>query len=227
MRTVAVITATTGRDTLKQTIESVRSQTYPCRHYVFTDGVTVSTEGYEDVMWCHLPVKTGVNGIMNGGIAAASAYLVQEDMMCWLDDDNWFDPTHVEELVKAKENKPYAYSLRKLLNPDGTFFDYDDFESIGKYARGEGFIDFNCYLMERHLAIQVSPLWYDVYDGMMVGDRHVYKYLKNNNLPFGDTGKYSVNYRLNEKRDIRDWFKLANAHSRQRYQYKLPWVKSE
>ena len=37
-RNVAVITTTIGRKTLEKAILSVRSQTYPCKHYVFVDG---------------------------------------------------------------------------------------------------------------------------------------------------------------------------------------------
>ena len=37
MKTVAVVTATTGRVELQQAIDSVARQTYPCRHYIFFD----------------------------------------------------------------------------------------------------------------------------------------------------------------------------------------------
>lgn len=223
MPSVAVVTATTGRDSLKQCIESVRNQTVPCNHYVFCDGVPLSADLIScltHVNYLFLPVKTGGNGIMNGGIVAASAYLVTEDLICWLDDDNTFEPNHIEELIKAKENKPYAYSLRKLVEPDGTFFDYDDFESLGQHS---GFIDLNCYLMDRQLAVQIAPLWYKTTGELMVGDRFVYEALKQNNIPFGETGKYTVNYRLNPKRDLRPWFFKGNIENRAKYSGDLPW----
>lgn len=220
---VAVVTATTGRDTLWQTIESVRRQTVPCTHYVFVDGVEwpeVAKVQDQDVKWCRLPVKTGGNGIMNGGIMAASAFLVQEEMICWVDDDNWFDPDHVQRLLEVKGNKPYAWSLRKLMNPDGSFFDHDDFESLGPYS---GFIDCNCYLMDRSLAVQIAPLWYKTTGDLMVGDRHVYQCLKENSAEFGSTGRYTVNYRLNPKRDLRPWFWENNIKVRAQFAGDLPW----
>ena len=224
MPSVAVVTATTGRDSLKKTVESVRAQTFPCTHYVFWDGVPVPFD--IDYGWkidsIALPYKTGGNGIMNGGIVAASAYLVTEDLICWLDDDNTFEPNHIEELIKAKENKPYAYSLRKLVEPDGTFFDYDDFESLGQHS---GFIDLNCYLMDRQLAVQIAPLWYRTTGELMVGDRFIYEALKQNNLPFGESGKYTVNYLLNAKRDLRSWLFDGNIKSRAKYAGELPWRK--
>lgn len=224
MASVAVVTATTGRETLKQTIESVRAQTIPCTHYVFWDGVPVPFD--IDYGWqidsIALPYKTGGNGMMNGGIVAASAFLVQENLICWLDDDNWIEPDHIETLLAAKGDKPYAHSLRSLVENDGSFFDYDDFESLGQYS---GFIDLNCYLMDRQLAVQIAPLWYRTTGSLMVGDRFVYECLKQNNLPFGETGKYTVNYRLNPKRDLRPWFFDGNIKNRAKYSGDLPWRK--
>lgn len=222
MKTVAVVTATTGRDTLKQTIESVANQTVNCRHYIFCDGVAIPLypEHYDDIEWCRLPVKTGGNGMMNGGIMAASPFLVQEDLICWLDDDNWFEPNHVESLIAARGDKPYAYSLRKLVNPDGTFYDNDDFESLGEHS---GFIDLNCYLMDRRLAVQVSPMWYHTTGELMIGDRYMYECLKQNNIQYGSSGQYTVNYRLNPKRDLRAWFFDGNIKNRAKYSGDLPW----
>jgi len=215
---VAVVTATTGRDTLRQTIDSVRKQTYPCRHYVFVDGVVINQEA--DVEWVNLPVKTGGNGMMNGGIMAASAFLVQEDMICWLDDDNWFEPDHVEKLIAAKGNKSFAWSLRNLVNPDGTFFDHDDSESLGQYSN---FIDCNCYLMDRTLAVQLAPLWYKTTGDLMIGDRHVYECLRSNGAEYGQSGHYTVNYRINPKRDLRPWFWENNIKVRAQFAGELPW----
>jgi glycosyltransferase involved in cell wall biosynthesis len=221
MPSIAVVTATTGRDTLKQTIESVVNQTVKCKHYIFVDG-NISFDACGPGDWCWLPVKTGGNGMMNGGIVAASAYLVQEDLICWLDDDNWIEPDHIETLLAAKGDNPYAYSLRKLVEPDGTFFDYDDFESLGIHS---GFIDLNCYLMDRQLAVQLAPLWYKTTGDLMVGDRYVYDCLRGNSLPYGETGKYTVNYRLNPKRDLRPWFFDGNIKNRAKYSGDLPWRK--
>lgn len=224
MASVAVVTATTGRETLKQTIESVANQTVSCKHYIFVDGEQDKFIYQYDKnnKWCYLPVRTGGNGMMNGGIVAASAFLVQEDLICWLDDDNWFEPNHIETMLEAKGNKPYAYSLRKLVEDSGDFFDYDDFESLGQHSN---FIDLNCYLMDRALATQIAPLWYKTTGDLMVGDRYIYDCLRGNSLPFGETGKYTVNYRLNPKRDLRPWFFDGNIKNRAKYSGNLPWRK--
>ncbi len=222
MKSVAVVTATVGRDSLRETMYSVSNQTYPCKHYIFIDGEHDAHVPAGNFNYCWLPVKTGGNGIMNGGILAASAYLVQEEMICWLDDDNTFEPNHIEELVNAKQDKPVAHSLRTLLNPDGTFYDYDDFESIGRYS---GFVDLNCLLMDRHIAVSIAPLWYNTNGSLMIGDRYVSKWIFDNNVPLGESGKYTVNYKLNEQRDLRSWLFEGNVKSRAKYANELPWRK--
>lgn len=224
MKSVAVVTATTGRKELQQAINSVREQTYPCRHYIFIDGEQASQNEFyvEGAEVCQLPVRTGGNGMMNGGIVAASAFLVQEDMICWLDDDNWFEPNHIEKLVEAKRDKPYAYSLRALRNVDGSFFANDDFESLGHHT---GFIDLNCYLMDRNIAVQIAPLWYKTTGELMVGDRFVYQALVQNQLDSACSGLYTLNYRLNEKRDLRGFFFEGNIKMRGQYPDGFPWAK--
>jgi glycosyltransferase involved in cell wall biosynthesis len=223
MKTVAVVTATTGRKELQQAINSVAAQTHPCKHYIFFDGVVPDFIYYnEDTFICRLPVKTGGNGMMNGGIVAASAFLVQEDMICWLDDDNWFEPNHIEKLVEAKGDKPYSYSLRALRNVDGSFFANDDFESLGHHS---GFIDLNCYLMDRNIAVQIAPLWYKTTGELMVGDRFVYQALVANQLDSACSGLYTLNYRLNEKRDLRGFFFEGNIKTRAQFPDGFPWAK--
>jgi glycosyltransferase involved in cell wall biosynthesis len=225
MKTVAVVTATKGRAELYKAIDSVRQQTYPCRHYVFVDGEADKSNlyyGLTNTELCYLPVRTGGNGMMNGGIVAASAFLVQEDLICWLDDDNWFEPDHIEKLVEAKGDKPYSYSLRALRNSDGSFFANDDFESIGHHG---GFIDLNCYLMERNIAVQIAPLWYKTTGELMIGDRFVYQALRENNLESACSGLYSLNYRLNEKRDLRGFFFEGNIKTRAQFPDGFPWAK--
>lgn len=225
MKSVAVVTATTGRQQLLQAVESVEEQTYPCKHYIFFDGE--GDDNYygpfpDNAVFCKLPVKTGGNGMMNGGIVAASAFLVQEDMICWLDDDNWFEPNHIEKLVEAKGDKPYSYSLRALRNVDGSFFANDDFESLGHHS---GFIDLNCYLMDRNIAVQIAPLWYKTTGELMVGDRFVYQALIQNQLDSACSGLYTLNYRLNEKRDLRGFFFEGNIKNRAQHPDGFPWAK--
>jgi glycosyltransferase involved in cell wall biosynthesis len=231
MKSVAIITATTGRETLQQTIDSVADQLYPCTHYVFSDASDLhpTTKFHQNTKFCRLPVQTGKNGIMNGGILAASPYLIQEDYIAFLDDDNWYEPNHIQSLVNRLEDittitKPqFAYSLRKIVNVDGSFFDNDDCESLGPYSK---FIDANCYLLEKDIAMQTSYVWMQTTGTLNVGDRHLYHTLEHNNILGVGTGEYTVNYRLSEKRDLRSFFFENNIKVRSQFPDGLPWRKS-
>lgn len=222
MKSVAVVTATTGRKELVQAIKSVQAQTYPCQHYIFYDGVPVNVAVPYGVHVIQLPVKTGANGIMNGGVCAAAAYLVQEDYLCFLDDDNWMEPNHVESLMAVMGNNHYAYCLRNLINPDGTFFARDDGEAIGHFG---DLVDVNCYMMARGLAAGIAPLWYRTTGAMMIGDRFVWDLLKQNNTPYAASGKYTINYRISAHgQNMKGYFFLKNIQKRGQYPDGFPWA---
>ena len=220
MRSVAVITATTGRDTLKKAAESVAAQTYPCQHYVFWDGVEPNVELPEKAYSIKLPIATGANKMMNGGICAAAAFLVKEDYICFLDDDNWFEPNHVESLMSVIGDNVYAYSLRNLIDSDGSFYCRDDGEAIGHYG---DLVDVNCYMFHRHLATQLAPCWYHTNGEVMVGDRVVWDTLIKNKVPYAASGKYTVNYMISSRFNMKGYFFLKNIQKRAQYPDGYPW----
>ena len=101
---VAIVTSTIGRQELSRTIESVKNQTYPCKHYIFVDGeqfenkVREITAPYADLIITYLPMNTGANGWVNSSINTIAPYLIKEDIICYLDDDNWYEPNHIESI---------------------------------------------------------------------------------------------------------------------------------
>jgi hypothetical protein len=133
---------------------------------------------------------------------------------------DWFEENHIESLVKAIGNNDYAYSLRKLINHDGSFWDYDNFESIGHHGN---FIDLNCYLMKKTLATKIAPLWFNTTGELMIGDRFIFHELKQNNISWAATGEYTVNYRLNPNRDLKNFFENGNMKNKLIYPQGFPW----
>ena len=99
-KTVAVVTSTIGRPELALAIKSVQNQTYPCKHYIFIDGNMFWDKAksmlaqFPNVVPIYLPMNTGKNRILNGAINAAAAFLVEEDIICYLDDDNQLREDH-------------------------------------------------------------------------------------------------------------------------------------
>ncbi|WP_439239752.1 glycosyltransferase family A protein [Lonepinella sp. BR2474] len=211
--TFAVITATVGRPALERTILSVQNQTYPCKHYVFVDGkqfwdkVKPLEEKYPDVVFTYLPMNTGANGGSNSRINATAPFLVKENIICYLDDDNWYDENHIESFVPffhEHSDLHYAYHLRRLYDENGEFICDDNFDSIGFWKMGrpnyideEGnsytlnsnfFVDTNCYAIKRNIAIAIAQAWHD-------HDRGIFKRLSHApNLVGCNTAIRTVNY---------------------------------
>lgn len=222
MKSVAVITATTGRASLQQAIDSVAEQTYPnVHHYVIADGVTLNIKAGRATV-IELPNPTGKNGVMNGAICAAGAFIATEDYVTYLDDDNWFEPNHIESLVTAIGDNAYAYSLRKLVEPDGTFWANDDGESLGHFGE---MVDANCLMMLRNLAIGTAPLCMSsTPDGGSTWDRVVWNALQQHKVKWAATGQYTVNYRMDSRTPLKHMFFLRNIQTRAQFPDGFPWA---
>ena len=219
-KTVAVATSTIGRPELALAIKSVQNQTYPCKHYVFVDGnifwdkAKSILEQFPDVIPIYLPMNTGKNGILNGAINAAAAFLVEEDIICYLDDDNQLREDHVESLVNViEQGADFAYSLRSFYDSNHQFICNDDFESLGNWTKEIHFfsdikinniqqsihlifntngehIDTNCYAVPREIAQKVAHSWYIPY----FGDRTFFSAINALDLKGETSGKYTVKY---------------------------------
>ena len=221
-KTVAVATSTIGHPELALAIKSVQNQTYPCKHYVFVDGnifwnkAKSILEQFPDVIPIYLPMNTGKNGILNGAINAAAAFLVEEDIICYLDDDNQLREDHVESLVNViEQGADFAYSLRSFYDSNHQFICNDDFESLGNWTKEIHFfsdikinniqqsihlifntngehIDTNCYAVPREIAQKVAHSWYIPY----FGDRTFFSAINALDLKGETSGKYTVKYTI-------------------------------
>ena len=203
---VAVVTSTQGRSTICKAIESVRAQTYEgkVRHYVFAHGqphhvkVDILLEDYPYVEGVYLPNANGGNGYAMAPVFAMAPYVIDEDVIFYLDDDNWYEPDHIESLVSMIEENSlaWAYSLRKIVDADGTFICDDNCESLGMHpnATGHYLVDNSCYAVRNNVARRHSHAWYVP----VISDRSFQHELMRAGLSVGTTGKHSVNYRLSK-----------------------------
>ena len=219
-KTVAVVTSTIGRPELALAIKSVQNQTYPCKHYIFIDGNMFWDKAksilaqFSNVVPIYLPMNTGKNRILNGAINAAAAFLVEEDIICYLDDDNQLREDHVESLVNViEQGADFAYSLRSFYDSNHQFICHDDFESLGNWTKEIHFfsdikinniqqsihlifntdgehIDTNCYAVSREIAQKAAHGWHT----LSIGDRGFLSALKVLGLMGQTSGKYTVKY---------------------------------
>lgn len=255
-KSVAVVTTTIGRPELEQAIISVQEQTYPCQHYVFVDGkqhwekVKHLEAKYPNVIFTFLPMNTGgENNIGNGAIHAILPYLLKEEIFCFLDDDNWYEPDHVEHLANMIEQHDldYAYSLRKLYTPDYRFLCNDNWESLGywfvnvdEYYYWENkrthffnknnphLVDTNCYGITRKIAFDLSKEWFSG----VINDKRVFAKLIKMNAKGGCTAQTTVNYKLNLRITVigenelpdRELWNFIKQKCEQVAQEKQPWM---
>lgn len=229
---VAVITPTIGSDYLKQCIYSVDKQTYKdLTHYIFIDGydhrrkVFDICEGSSKTKFVILEENVG-KGWYGHRVYAACSFLVDADVICYLDEDNWIEPNHIEKIVeKIKEGNDWVYSLRKIFDKDGQYICEDNCESLGKwpvyFTPDAHHIDTSCFGVKREVAVHVGHSWY----GQWGADRKFFNTLKQHFPKYDCTNDYTVCYRLdgNPNSVTKEFFEQGNEINNQKYNGNFPW----
>jgi glycosyltransferase involved in cell wall biosynthesis len=229
---VAVVTPTIASDLLEQCVSSVDNQTYKdLTHYIFIDGCQYEPKAREILVgssktrMIELEENVG-KGWYGHRVYAACSFLVNADIICYLDEDNWYEPNHVEELVKAiQTGAQWAYSLRKIYDKHGNYICDDNCESLGKwpiYFNNDAYhIDTSSFAVRRDVAVNIGHAWY----GQWGADRQFFSNLKKFFPNFECTGKHSLCYRLdgNANSVTKDFFEDGNKYTEEKYQGNYPW----
>jgi len=232
---VAVVTPTIGSEHLTEAVNSVDRQTYEdITHYVFIDGVMYEDkvrdqlEGARKVKTVLLEDNVG-KGWYGHRVYAASSFLVNADIICYLDEDNWYEPCHVQKIVdKIKSGNDWVYSLRKIYDKNGNFLCEDNCESLGKWPvffNGETFhVDTSSFGVRRDIAVRIGHSWY----GQWGADRQFFGALKNYFPKFDCTNSFTLNYRLdgNPGSVTKEFFDNGNKINQQKYPDGFPWKKT-
>ena len=221
---IMVITPTTGKDTVNQAMESVALQTIPTEHLIVEDGKLTNMHIFENEMRkkITLPENVGGGGWYGHRVYAAMPLMVNADYILFLDEDNWFEPNHVETIIAKIKSKDlmWSYSLRKICNEAGEYICDDDCESLGRwptfYDHTLNFVDTNCYCFKREYLVSVAHHFY----GQWGADRPFYKAASTKLPSFGCTGEATVNYRAPER--LIKMFEEGNALMKKSY-VTLPW----
>lgn len=234
---VAVVTPTIGSKHLAQCIDSVDKQTYSdITHYIFADGneyfdkINNITEGASKVKLISLEENVG-KGWYGHRVYAACSFLVNADIIVYLDEDNWIDPNHVESLVEKLKDPAihWAYSLRKIYDEMGSYICPDNCESLGKWPTffdDKVFhIDTSCFAVRRDIAVKVGHSWY----GQWGADRQFFQTLKKHFPNYVCSNEYTMNYRLggNEGSVKEDFFLKGNSLMSKNHTSEFPWLVKE
>ena len=227
---IMVITPTTGKDTLDKALDSVQKQTIKTEHLIVMDGQEawnkVRSAPYNyGCKWMMLPENVGANGWYGHRVYAAMPLMVNADYILFLDEDNWYEPNHVETMINKIKSKDlmWAYSLRRICDERGQYVLDDDCESLGRYPafydHTLNFVDTNCYCFRREYLVRVAHTFY----GQWGADRPFYKAAASGLPSFGCTGEATVNYRAPER--LLEMFREGSAAMKKAYGDPLPWRK--
>ena len=229
---IAVVTPTIASEHLTKCIDSVDKQTYEdIVHYIFIDGCQYEPKAREVLVgssktrMIELEENVG-KGWYGHRVYAACSFLVNADVICYLDEDNFFEPNHIETVVKKlQEGNDWVYSLRNIHDKEGKFLCEDNCESLGKwpvYFNPEvHHIDTSCFAVRRDVAVRIGHAWY----GQWGADRQFFGALKNHFPKYRCTNQYTTNYRLdgNENSVNEEFFIEGNKINSEKYQGNFPW----
>jgi glycosyltransferase involved in cell wall biosynthesis len=240
-KSVVVITPTIGSTKLKDAVESVVRQKYSnIQHLLVVDGeqhknsvhAIIHEVGGSPVV-LSLPYNTGkTDGNFYGHrIYAGIPHLLNADYIFFLDEDNWYHEDHVSTLVEVLDRgNDFAYSLRKIYNPDKSYVADDNCEALGKWPiyfshnDPQYLIDTSSFAFKREFIQKTCHLWHSGWGG---DRRYFYSVLPMN--PKWDTNyKHTLCYRLdgNPGSVNADFFVKGNAEQLTHYNGELPWLKT-
>ena len=231
---IAVVTPTIGSDYLAKCVESIQNQTYEnLTHYIFVDGdeytdkVIEVTKNISDnkIKGVFLEENVG-KGWYGHRVYAACGFLVNADAVCYIDEDNWFEPNHIEKLVeRIQKGVDWAYSLRKIIDKEGNYVCDDNCESLGQwpiYFNKDAFhIDTSSFMIKADIARKLGAAWY----GQWGADRQFFNALKQYFPNYSCSREYSLCYRLdgNPNSVNAEFFEKGNAENEKNYPNGFPW----
>lgn len=149
MLRVAVVTPYYQEPTeiLAKCLESVRQQNYPCLHILVCDGGSATLPAVsEKILQLKLPTPSRDWGNTPRALGGLLAQTQGVDAIAYLDADNWFEPDHIEKMVRAHE-----MSRAPVVACKRQFFTYDE-RLMGIFEFSEArchHVDTSCYMLFR------------------------------------------------------------------------------
>jgi glycosyltransferase involved in cell wall biosynthesis len=160
-------------DVLKRCHDSVVNQTHAdVVHFMVADGHAIDEiDTWEKIEHIKLPNQHADYGDTPRCIGALSISAQGFDAITLLDADNWFEPNHIETLLKMQRDTgaQVVTGTRTLRRPDESILAVDT-ESDGVH-----FNDTNCYLMMKPTFVAFSSWGFkDTKEGI-IGDRYFWE----------------------------------------------------
>lgn len=221
----AVIITTTLRPSLKRAVESIFKQDHNGRIQIML-GIDKKEGdvGIIDSLKADCPDNMAITVIDNGystakrngglytsfsggSMRTVLSYAANSRYITYLDDDNWYAPYHLNQLLSVIPGKAWAFSLRWFVDQaTNKILCVDDFVSVGTnkgvFAKAfGGFVDTNCMLIDKLQLHQVLPFWcMALMANGTAADQRVSQAIRKSRLPHGFTARPSVYYILEYQR---------------------------
>lgn len=177
---VAVVTPYYNEDLdiLVRCVKSVQHQTYICKHILVSDGKPNDwVDTWKEIEHITLPTSHKDAGATPRALGALSAFSRGYDAVAFLDVDNTYEPTHIENMIKTcKEFNCHVVSATRNIRSsyNEQFLYVDNIESNGKE-----FCDTNCLFLTRAVMLFMS-YWITNKDVSLAGDRIFWNIIVNN-----------------------------------------------
>ena len=234
MKTCAVVTVTNGKrqGELANCIASVKTQTYPCTHYILCDQdfnkFAELKRLYPDVLMCYWDAKIGGNGYAGQRWLAAAPQLITEDVTFFCNDDDWYSPDHVKSIMdRIDEGYDWAYSLRSVHDKEGNFLFDDNCEALGELhdtwnIPGHRFVDWCMWGMKTEYLKQLAIL---LNRPDPTVDRQFYQAATRIVPKFASTNKHTFHFRMGGSCGVQpEFFIEGNKRILEKFDGKLPWI---
>lgn len=160
VKSVVVLIPSIASETIVRAVKSVEMQNtkYDCQYLVVWDGPTkIPRYRFQNTM--RLPWNVGGNGFYGHRIYASIPHLLNSDAVMFLDEDNTYENDHVETCMdKLNEGNDFVFSKRMIVDKEGHFVCYDQFESTGEEPIG--LVDTSSYCFRRDWLINFTSLWH-------------------------------------------------------------------
>ena len=234
LKTATVIVPSIGRPCLRRCVASVLGQTRAAVNaYVVCDGpafrseVQAALDGLDTarIQLLNLPENVGAGGYYGHRIFAGCSHFVNSEFVLFLDEDNWYEPEHIESLIAriTAHGLDWAFSLRRICSAIGEFIADDDCESLGPWPSWQNhhLVDTSSYCVKTAVAAAVASAWH----GSGAQDRTYFATLSKYFPRFASSGRYTLNYCLggNPGSVTAEFFLHGNEVMRQRHTGGLPW----
>jgi glycosyltransferase involved in cell wall biosynthesis len=177
---------------LRQCQDSVRAQTLPCTHIPVADGYPHRLfDDAPDTLHVILPRSNQDFGNTPRGIGCTLANSYGFDAVAFLDDDNWYEPDHLESMVALHRSTgmPLICCRRRFRHLDGA-----ELPTTEAAEDRMAHVDANCWLIFRP-AFALLSAWYVPKNASYIADRIFFQKAVRERYRIASTGKRTVNYR--------------------------------